>query len=207
MKNYTFKNPTLIYFLIGAIVIILGIFYFTSRAKETGDVVYNQTTPAIPTRAIIETNYGNIEITFLKGKATTTINNFINLADKSFYDGTKFHRVIQDFMIQGGDPNTKNDNVSSYGTGGPGYTFPDEINDEIMNRTAVAMANSGANTNGSQFFIVTAVNAPWIQGKHTIFARVTRGIDVAIKISKVQVVNKTSNRPVSPVIVKKVILK
>ncbi len=193
----------------GAIVIALGILYATPKAKEAGDIVYDQTTYAVPTRAIIETNYGNIEIKFLVGKATSTVNNFINLADKGFYDETKFHRVIQDFMIQGGDPNTKTDNQASFGTGGPGYTFEDEINDEMMTRGAVAMANSGPNTNGSQFFVVTAVKAPWIQGKHTIFARVTRGIDVAIKISKVQVIDHAHgiDIPVNPVVVKKVILK
>lgn len=206
MKNFVFKNPSPIYIVIGVVVILLVLVYAISKTKTSGDIIYSQTTTSVPTKAIIETNYGSIEITFLNGKATSTISNFISLADKGFYDGTKFHRVIRDFMIQGGDPNTKTDDVSSYGTGGPGYIFNDEINDEMMVRSAVAMANSGSNTNGSQFFIVTAVNAPWIQGKHTIFAKVTKGIQNAINISKVSTVDKFSNRPVKPVIVKKIIL-
>ena len=107
--------------------------------------------------------------------APKTVSNFTDLAGKGFYDGVIFHRIIRDFMIQGGDP-------TGTGTGGPGYTFEDEINDHKVVRGAIAMANSGPNTNGSQFFIVTTGQAPWLDGKHTVFGEVTAGMDVVDKI-------------------------
>ena len=106
-----------------------------------------------------------------------TVKNFEDLAGKGFYDGVIFHRVIPDFMIQGGDP-------QGTGTGGPGYTFEDEINDHKVERGALAMANAGPNTNGSQFFIVTAEACPWLDGKHTVFGRVTAGMDIVDRISE-----------------------
>ena len=125
--------------------------------------------------ATLHTNHGDIEIAFFEADAPKTVSNFVELAGKGFYDGVIFHRVIRDFMIQGGDP-------TGTGTGGPGYTFEDEINDHKVVRGALAMANAGPNTNGSQFFIVTTDEAPWLDGKHTVFGEVSAGMDVVDKI-------------------------
>src|SRR3954453_24058633 len=121
--------------------------------------------------AILHTNHGDIEITLFEDDAPKTVENFLKLARDGFYDGVIFHRVIRDFMIQGGDP-------TGTGTGGPGYTFADEINDHKIVRGALAMANAGPNTNGSQFFIVTKSAAPWLDGKHTVFGEVKSGMEV-----------------------------
>jgi len=128
--------------------------------------------------ATLHTNHGAIEIELFDDDAPKTVANFTKLARDGFYDGVIFHRVIPDFMIQGGDP-------TGTGRGGPGYTFEDEANDHGVDRGALAMANSGPNTNGSQFFIVTAGSCPWLNGKHTVFGRVTDGMDVVDAISNV----------------------
>jgi peptidyl-prolyl cis-trans isomerase B (cyclophilin B) len=125
--------------------------------------------------AILHTNAGAVTITFFDDDAPKTVANFRKLAGEGFYDGLTFHRVIKDFMIQGGCP-------EGTGTGGPGYTFEDEFNDHKVVRGALAMANSGPNTNGSQFFIVTADAAPWLDGKHTVFGEVSDGMDVVDSI-------------------------
>ena len=127
--------------------------------------------------ATLQTNHGAIEVELFPEDAPKTVANFEQLARDGFYDGVVFHRVIPDFMIQGGDP-------TGTGTGGPGYTFEDEINDHKVERGALAMANAGPNTNGSQFFIVTAEACPWLDGKHTVFGRVTAGMDVVDRISE-----------------------
>ena len=127
--------------------------------------------------AILLTNRGAIEVELFPEEAPKTVQNFEDLARKGFYDGVIFHRVITDFMIQGGDP-------TGTGTGGPGYTFEDEINEHKVERGALAMANAGPNTNGSQFFIVTAEACPWLDGKHTVFGRVTAGMEVVDRISE-----------------------
>jgi cyclophilin family peptidyl-prolyl cis-trans isomerase len=138
--------------------------------------------------AILKTNQGDIHVEFFGGKSPATVNNFIKLAKSGFYDGTKFHRVIPDFMIQGGDPNSRDDDWSNDGMGGPGYQFADEFNDEKLVRGSLAMANSGPNTNGSQFFIVTkAGGTPWLGGKHTNFGYVVKGMDVVVKIENLPV--------------------
>jgi cyclophilin family peptidyl-prolyl cis-trans isomerase len=121
------------------------------------------------------TNHGDIVLELFDEDAPETVGNFRRLAEKGFYDGLIFHRVIPDFMIQGGCP-------EGTGTGGPGYTFKDEINDHKIVKGALAMANSGPNTNGSQFFIVTTAAAPWLDGKHTVFGEVGEGMDVVDKI-------------------------
>jgi cyclophilin family peptidyl-prolyl cis-trans isomerase len=121
-------------------------------------------------QATMHTNHGAIEIELHDDDAPKTVENFRKLAADGFYDGVIFHRVIRDFMIQGGDP-------TGTGTGGPGYTFEDEINEHKIVRGALAMANAGPNTNGSQFFIVTIDAAPWLDGKHTVFGAVTSGMD------------------------------
>jgi len=126
--------------------------------------------------ATMHTNHGPIVIELFPDDAPKTVANFEKLAGDGFYDGVIFHRVIPDFMIQGGDP-------TGTGSGGPGYQFEDEFNDQKVVRGALAMANAGPNTNGSQFFIVTADACPWLDGKHTVFGRVTDGMDVVDTIS------------------------
>jgi peptidyl-prolyl cis-trans isomerase B (cyclophilin B) len=127
------------------------------------------------TTAVMHTNHGDITLELFDEDAPKTVGNFKKLAGDNFYNGVIFHRVIKDFMIQGGDP-------TGTGTGGPGYTFEDEINDNKVVRGALAMANAGPNTNGSQFFIVTTDAAPWLDGKHTVFGRVAEGMEVVDKI-------------------------
>jgi peptidyl-prolyl cis-trans isomerase B (cyclophilin B) len=129
------------------------------------------------TYATLHTNRGAIEVELFDEDAPKTVGNFTKLAGDGFYDGVIFHRVIPDFMIQGGDP-------TGTGTGGPGYTFDDEFNDHKVVRGALAMANAGPNTNGSQFFIVTTEAAPWLDGKHTVFGHVTGGMDVVDAIEQ-----------------------
>ena len=130
------------------------------------------------TNATMHTNHGAIAIELFNEDAPKTVENFLKLARDGFYDGVVFHRIIPDFMIQGGDP-------TGTGTGGPGYTFEDEFNDHKIVRGALAMANAGPNTNGSQFFIVTTGAAPWLDGKHTVFGQVTSGMDVVDAIEGV----------------------
>jgi cyclophilin family peptidyl-prolyl cis-trans isomerase len=125
--------------------------------------------------ATMTTNHGEIEFELFDEDAPKTVDNFRKLARDGFYDGLTFHRIISDFMIQGGCP-------QGTGMGGPGYTFDDEINQHKVVRGALAMANAGPNTNGSQFFIVTVGQAPWLDGKHTVFGRVTNGMDVVDKL-------------------------
>ena len=126
--------------------------------------------------AVIETTLGKIAVELFPKEAPDTVANFVKLIEKGYYDGVIFHRVIPDFMIQGGDP-------TGTGSGGPGYQFEDEFNDNKVERGALAMANAGPNTNGSQFFIVTADACPWLDGKHTVFGKVTSGMDVVDAIS------------------------
>jgi cyclophilin family peptidyl-prolyl cis-trans isomerase len=128
-------------------------------------------------QATLKTNAGEIVVEFFDDDAPKTVENFRKLAGDGFYDGLTFHRVIPDFMIQGGCP-------EGTGRGGPGYTFEDEFNDNKVVRGALAMANAGPNTNGSQFFIVTTDAAPWLDGKHTVFGRVVDGMDTVDAIGK-----------------------
>jgi cyclophilin family peptidyl-prolyl cis-trans isomerase len=127
--------------------------------------------------ATLHTTEGAIEVELYPDDAPKTVENFIKLSRDGFYDGVIFHRVIPDFMIQGGDP-------TGTGTGGPGYEFEDEFNEHKVVRGALAMANAGPNTNGSQFFIVTAEATPWLDGKHTVFGRVTSGMEVVDRIAQ-----------------------
>ena len=131
------------------------------------------------TNATLHTNHGAIAVELFDEDAPKTVENFVKLAKDGFYDGVIFHRVIPDFMIQGGDP-------TGTGTGGPGYSFEDEFNQHKVERGALAMANAGPNTNGSQFFVVTTQAAPWLDGKHTVFGRVTEGMDAVDSISAVE---------------------
>jgi peptidyl-prolyl cis-trans isomerase B (cyclophilin B) len=139
--------------------------------------------------AKMNTSQGTIELELFDDDAPQTVANFRKLAGASFYDGVIFHRVIPDFMIQGGDP-------QGTGTGGPGYTFEDEINQHKVVRGALAMANAGPNTNGSQFFIVTTHAAPWLDGKHTVFGQVTSGMEAVDAIEALP--TDSRDRPLEP---------
>jgi len=143
----------------------------------------------------MHTNHGTIEIELFEGDAPKTVENFTKLSQDGFYDGLIFHRVIKDFMIQGGCP-------EGTGTGGPGYTFEDEFNDNKIVRGALAMANAGPNTNGSQFFIVTTDAAPWLDGKHTVFGRVTEGMDTVDSIEGTE--TGAQDRPVADAVIERV---
>ena len=140
--------------------------------------------------ATMSTNHGDITIELFDEDAPKTVQNFKDLAEKGFYDGLSFHRIIKDFMIQGGCP-------LGTGTGDPGYKFEDEINDHKIVRGALAMANAGPDTNGSQFFIVTTGEAPWLDGKHTVFGRVTGGLDVVDELEAVP--TDAADRPTEPI--------
>jgi cyclophilin family peptidyl-prolyl cis-trans isomerase len=150
---------------------------------------------AAVSNAVMTTSKGTIELELFDDDAPKTVENFKKLAGDGYYDGLVFHRVIPDFMIQGGCPRGD-------GTGGPGYSFEDEFNDNPVARGYLAMANSGPNTNGSQFFVVTIGAAPWLDGKHTVFGRVTAGQDVADAISLVE--RDGRDRPLEPVVIESV---
>ena len=149
----------------------------------------------------MKTNMGDIELTLNKERTPNTVDNFVKLAQAKFYDGTRFHRVIKDFMIQGGDPLSKDVTKKNFwGTGGPDYKFADEfLADDNMKEGDLAMANSGPGTNGSQFFIVTAAATPWLNGKHTIFGKVSKGMDIVNKIEASRV--DGGDKPIEDVIV------
>ena len=146
-------------------------------------------------QATLHTNAGPIKVRFFDEDAPKTVENFRKLAGEGFYDGLIFHRVIKDFMVQGGDP-------EGTGTGGPGYTFEDEINQHKIVRGALAMANAGPNTNGSQFFIVTADAAPWLDGKHTVFGEVIDGMDAVDAIERTE--TGPGDRPTEPQVIERV---
>ena len=143
----------------------------------------------------MNTTNGAITLELFDEEAPQTVENFRKLATDGFYDGVIFHRVIRDFMIQGGCP-------EGTGTGGPGYTFADEFNDHKIVRGALAMANAGPNTNGSQFFIVTTDSAPWLDGKHTVFGRVTDGMDTVDAIEGLETDGR--DRPVQPPVIESI---
>lgn len=151
--------------------------------------------------AIIKTSEGNIEVKFYP-ESPITVNNFMNLAKSGFYNNTKFHRVIKDFMIQGGDPLTKEDNTMVYGTGGPEYRFADEFNNHKLVAGSLAMANAGPGTNGSQFFIVTLDETPWLDGKHTNFGYVTKGMEVVKAIEGTETGSR--DLPIKDIVVKSI---
>jgi cyclophilin family peptidyl-prolyl cis-trans isomerase len=147
------------------------------------------------TNATLHTNHGPIEVELYADAAPATVENFVKLAGDGFYDGVTFHRVIPDFMIQGGDP-------TGTGSGGPGYQFDDEANEHGIERGALAMANAGPNTNGSQFFVVVADACPWLDGKHTVFGRVTEGMDVVDTIAGAE--RDHMDRPLDAVVIERV---
>jgi len=183
-----------------------------NQAVATETPVQNITTMPSPdkqedltkkySQAIIKTTLGDITVKFYAADSPITVNNFLNLAKAGFYNGTKFHRVIKDFMIQGGDPLSKGTDTSVWGTGGPGYQFNDEFNNHKLVLGSLAMANSGPNTNGSQFFIVTVAETPWLDGKHVNFGQVSAGMDVVKKIEAVQ--TGENDRPLEDVVINSV---
>jgi cyclophilin family peptidyl-prolyl cis-trans isomerase len=146
-------------------------------------------------QATLHTNHGDLVVELFDEDAPKTVENFVKLSRDGYYDGLIFHRVIKDFMIQGGCP-------EGTGTGGPGYEFEDEINEHKIVRGALAMANRGPNTNGSQFFIVTTEEAPWLDGKHTVFGRIADGMDSVDAIEAVE--TGPQDRPAEPVVIEKV---
>jgi peptidyl-prolyl cis-trans isomerase B (cyclophilin B) len=145
-------------------------------------------------QATMHTNHGAIELELFDDDAPKTVDNFVKLSKDGYYDGLIFHRVIRDFMIQGGCP-------QGTGTGGPGYEFEDEINDNKIVRGALAMANAGPNTNGSQFFIVTTDAAPWLDGKHTVFGRVASGMEAVDSIEGTK--TGAQDRPVEDAVIER----
>lgn len=162
-----------------------------SETNTPADIQYSS--------AILHTTFGDITVKFYPQDAPRTIANFIKLVSSKFYDKTTFHRVIKGFMIQGGDPNSKDNDKSNDGQGGPGYTFKDEFNSHKLVRGSLAMANSGPNTNGSQFFIVTAASTPWLDGKHTNFGEVTSGMEVIDEIENSQ--TDSADHPLTNIII------
>jgi len=200
------KRNILFFFIVLVLIIITGlIFYFSYLSKEKSIV-----------RAVIEIAKGNIELELYREVAPRTVENFVKLANEEFYNGIKFHRVVKNFIIQGGDPLSKDDDPSNDGTGGPGYTFEDEINPESLSLPSetiksleaegyifnydlksiphevgvISMANSGPNTNGSQFFIITTEAQPHLNGRHTVFGRVIKGMEVVQEIEQGDIMKK-----------------
>ncbi|HYF10532.1 MAG TPA: peptidylprolyl isomerase [Candidatus Paceibacterota bacterium] len=212
-------NALWIPLLIVAALALVGTFvYLKSRSEAPLPNTPIVTTPeentpgaasasdAFASVALFKTSMGEIEVELLGAKAPLTVQNFVKLAQQGFYDGTRFHRVIKDFMIQGGDPLSKDTaNRGGWGTGGPGYTFPDEINDVKLVEGVLAMANSGPNTNGSQFFIVATSSTPWLDGKHTAFGRVSKGMDVVNRIEAAR--TNQLDQPLQDVIVESVTIR
>ena len=202
--------------IIALLIIGAGGYVWWSNTKGTEVYTTNQTENQVENKVgeikkenmtnphiILKTNKGEIEIELLGDKAPNTVTNFVKLANEGFYNGTRFHRVIKGFMIQGGDPLSKDvANRASWGTGGPGYSFADEFNDTKLVKGILAMANSGPNTNGSQFFIVTAESTPWLDGKHTSFGKVVRGMDIVEAIEGTK--TGQADQPVEDMLVEKV---
>ncbi len=193
-----------------SVVLLLAALVLVSGCANQGNTVSNEE-ENMNSIAVFKTNMGEFKVELFEDKAYLTASNFIKLAKDGFYDGTKFHRVIgpdkappNGFMIQGGDPKSKDDSLwEEWGTGGPAYTIPDEFNDELRHDSPgiLSMANSGPDTGGSQFFI-TVTATPWLDGKHSIFGKVVKGYDVVEKISRVK--TGPVNRPLKPVIIEKI---
>lgn len=183
------------------VVIGAGAWWYLKQPQPTSPPV--PTDYPLPSNAMtdvtitLKMNKGDITMVLHGASAPITVGNFVKLANDNFYDGVIFHRVIPDFMIQGGDP-------TGTGTGGPGYTFGDEINPAKVVRGAVAMANAGPGTNGSQFFIVTGQAFPHLDGKHTVFGEVTKGMEIADAISNVPA--DGNDKPLEPVTIQDVVV-
>ncbi len=196
------------YIIGGIIILTLGAIFYFMTPKNSADITLSPDSEAPSeqnsgTIAIMSTSMGDITIELNPTDAPKTVANFIKLVNEGFYDGTKFHRVIPGFMVQGGDPLTKDDSaVARWGTGGPGYAFEDEIHANNRNSIGtISMANSGPNTNGSQFFLNVADNS-FLDTKHTVFGTITDGMDVVNAI--VSVPTEGSDRPIDSVTINSV---
>lgn len=179
--------------------LIIGVGAFFAVHTENGNAAKSKGAKNMNRIAVFETNMGNFEIELFEDKAPKTTKNFIDLAEKGFYDGLIFHRVIDGFMIQGGDP-------EGTGTGGPGYTIKDEFHKDLKHNSEgiLSMANAGPDTGGSQFFI-TLDKTPWLDGHHAVFGKVTKGMDVVKKIGKTK--TDFQDRPVEKVVMQKITIK
>ncbi len=197
--------------LIIAVILILGCYFlFIQDNKKEEPIDNNIINPSTNNNMsnmiiIMKTNFGEIEIELFSSDAPKTVENFIKLSKADFYNGTKFHRVIKGFMIQGGDPLTKDDSMKDkWGMGGPGYAFNDEIHSNNHNIVGtISMANSGPNTNGSQFFINTSDNN-FLDDKHTVFGKVINGMEVVKSIENIE--TQSMDRPISDVVIESIIL-
>ncbi len=203
------KNGTRTVLVIVLILSAIGaVIYFMNYANKENNIIMNKNIERNYEfdSVVLQTNLGDIELKMFVDLAPETVNNFVKLAETGFYDGTKFHRVIKGFMIQGGDPLSKDDSEKAkWGTGGPGYTFKDEIHTENNNVVGtISMANAGPNTNGSQFFINTADNN-FLDTKHTVFGKVVSGMDIVRKIEATTI--DSTDKPVEPVVIEKVVLR
>jgi len=201
-----FFSLLIIAVIIGLVFLIMALTKGEEENEQQELPVNNQQTESNQAKnmtATISTNFGEVKLEFFEEDAPNTVANFIKLANDGFYNGTKFHRVIKGFMIQGGDPLTKDETQSeNWGTGGPGHTFKDEIHANNKNTVGtISMANSGPNTNGSQFFINVA-NSNFLDEKHTVFGRVIEGMDVVEQIENTPTGNQ--DRPVESVIVESI---
>lgn len=168
------------------VLLVAGVLFWASN-QQSKTMANQVSVPAgVNPHVILSTTEGDIEVELLADKAPKTVENFVKLTNNGFYNGTLFHRVIPNFMIQGGDPLTREQpkNWRVHGTGGPGYKFADEPNDVKLVSGVLAMANAGPNTNGSQFFIITAPATDWLEGKHTAFGRVVKGMEVVEKVEQ-----------------------
>ncbi len=202
------KGNTTLYVIISLLIIAVvagGVWLFTRDKGQTDEVVDDTdiTIDINSNTMILHTNKGKIVLELFRDNAPNTVENFEELSKAGFYDGTRFHRVVDGFMIQGGDPFSKDISLQDrWGTGGPGYTFDDEIYPENNNaRGTISMANAGPNTNGSQFFINTADNT-FLNPKHTVFGRVVEGMDVVEAISKSD--TDPADRPLQEVVIERV---
>jgi len=195
-------------YIIVLVLLGVGIWFFTRDNNQVSQSALENNIEQKSMTAILHTNKGDITIEFFEAQAPNTVANFVKLAGEGFYDGTKFHRVIKGFMIQGGDPLTKDESkMDLWGTGGPGYKFADELGEGNKNNKndigTISMANAGPNTNGSQFFINVASNN-FLDGKHTVFGRVTAGMDTIMSIENTA--TDENDRPKSPVVINSITL-
>ena len=200
-----------LFILLILIILILGSYFLLTQGtgkelteKETlSSIKHIVTSPSTNMIAKMQTNFGEIKLELFSSDAPKTVENFIKLVDSGFYDGTKFHRVIKGFMIQGGDPLSGDDSLKSrWGTGGPGYAFTDEIHSNNHNVIGtISMANAGPDTNGSQFFINTKDNN-FLDTKHTVFGKVIEGMDIIKKIE--EVATEGPDRPIDSVIIESI---
>lgn len=205
----------IVFGIICAILVLSGGYWYLSSTPPRQDTAAAQATSTVrtatttspsyqrdqPMTVTLHTNKGNISIQLFETIAPQTVANFVKLANEGFYNGVKFHRVIEGFMDQAGDPLTKDDSqMARWGTGGPGYTIPDEISPNVGNVAGtIAMANTGQpNSAGSQFFI-NAIDNHFLDGKYTVFGKVTAGMDVVTAINKVK--TDSSDRPIEPVVI------